>query len=135
MLNTAIIKILIIRAYNEIKCTKPNSQSLMSEYLKRIALITFLFFIFLWQGFLYTNQSGLELAMYARMTLFLILSSECCHYRYMPSLFVAGAQIQRTMYARQVLYQLNYISGPPVTIIHSLEVTLFLAPSGEHPLQ
>ena len=50
----------------------------------------------------------------------------------MPSLFVAGAHIQITMYARQVLYQLSYISGPPVTVIHSLEVTLFLAPSGEH---
>lgn len=53
----------------------------------------------------------------------------------MPSLFVARAQIQSTMYARQVFYQLSYISGPPVTVIHSLEVTLFLAPSGEHPLQ
>lgn len=52
----------------------------------------------------------------------------------MPSLFVAGAQIQSTMYARQVLYQLSYISGPPVTVTRSLEGTLFLAPSGEHPL-
>ena len=53
----------------------------------------------------------------------------------MPSLFVAGAQIQSTMYARQVLYQLSYISGPPVTVTHSLEGTLFLAPSGEHLLR